>query len=393
MPVATAPRRPREAPRAVAFAFAATILVIVVLGSQLPSPLYPLYADRLGLAPLAITVLFAVYAAGVLAALLTAGHLSDHAGRRPVLAAALALSAAGDLLFIASPGAYPGLLAARLLSGVAIGLATGTAAAQLAELAPPGRAALGGRFSGVATVVGGGSGALLAGALATAFAGSLAAAYLVHLALLALSALLLAALPETVAARGGARLSQPRIAVDAEARGGFGPLAAGAFCAFAVLGLVSALGASFLRALHHPSPLLAGVPPAAMAVAAVAAPPLLGRHAPRVTMRRGLLALVPSLALLTAAIALRSLPLFLLATTLAGGAFGLAFAGALHGVGTLPARHRGELFSAFYTSGYAGMALPVVAVGALAGTLSLTATVALFSALTALLATLAAARA
>jgi MFS family permease len=40
-----------------------------------------------------VTVTFAVYAAGVLAALLLAGRSSDQAGRGPVLAAALGASA------------------------------------------------------------------------------------------------------------------------------------------------------------------------------------------------------------------------------------------------------------------------------------------------------------
>ena len=64
---------------AAAFAFAVTMLA-----TTLPTPLYPLYRSELGLSELMITVVFASYAAGTIAALLLAGSLSDRVGRRPV---------------------------------------------------------------------------------------------------------------------------------------------------------------------------------------------------------------------------------------------------------------------------------------------------------------------
>jgi MFS family permease len=50
-----------------------------------------------------VTVIFAVYAAGVLAALLLAGRSSDEAGRKPVLATALGSSAVSTVVFILAP--------------------------------------------------------------------------------------------------------------------------------------------------------------------------------------------------------------------------------------------------------------------------------------------------
>ena len=63
-------------------------------GTTLPTPLYPAYALRWGFSALVITVIFAVYAIGVIAALVFLGSLSDQVGRRPALLAALALSVA-----------------------------------------------------------------------------------------------------------------------------------------------------------------------------------------------------------------------------------------------------------------------------------------------------------
>ena len=64
----------------VAYAFATTML-----GTTLPTPLYPIYQQHIGFSSLIVTVVFATYAVGVLAALLVVGPLSDIYGRRRVL--------------------------------------------------------------------------------------------------------------------------------------------------------------------------------------------------------------------------------------------------------------------------------------------------------------------
>ncbi|MGH3404057.1 MAG: hypothetical protein ACRDRJ_16370 [Streptosporangiaceae bacterium] len=55
-----------------AFVFAATML-----GTTLPTPLYPFYQAQWHFSPALVTVIFAVYAAGALSALLLAGRSSD----------------------------------------------------------------------------------------------------------------------------------------------------------------------------------------------------------------------------------------------------------------------------------------------------------------------------
>jgi CDGSH-type Zn-finger protein len=69
-------RRHRRSFWVVAFAF----LVVMALGT-VPSPLYGLYRARDYFSLFMVTVAFAVYAVGVIVALLLAGHLSDLYGR------------------------------------------------------------------------------------------------------------------------------------------------------------------------------------------------------------------------------------------------------------------------------------------------------------------------
>src|ERR1700722_19113305 len=137
------------AARQVAFWLLAFVFAATMLGTTLPTPLYPFYQAQWHFSSAIVTVIFAVYAAGVLAALLLAGRSSDQAGRKPVLAVALGLSALSTVVFILAPDV--GLLfVGRILSGLSACLMTGTATATLTELIP---ASASRRASLVATAV------------------------------------------------------------------------------------------------------------------------------------------------------------------------------------------------------------------------------------------------
>src|ERR1700716_2387450 len=112
-----------------------------------------------GLTPLTITVIFAVYAAAVLLALLVAGRLSDHLGRRPVLLVATVAQVFTMAVF-ATAMSVTGLLVARVLQGLTTGAAIGAVGAAMIDLdksrgtvanavAPPIGTALGALAGGV----------------------------------------------------------------------------------------------------------------------------------------------------------------------------------------------------------------------------------------------------
>ena len=56
------------------------VFLVTMAFSAVPAPLYVLYAAPDHFGPLMITVIFAAYAAGVIASLFLAGHLSDWLG-------------------------------------------------------------------------------------------------------------------------------------------------------------------------------------------------------------------------------------------------------------------------------------------------------------------------
>ena len=81
-------------------AAAAFALAVAMLGTTLPTPLYGLYRQRFGFSELIVTVIFAVYAAGVIASLVLFGRLSDQVGRRRMLLPGLVLSALSAVCFL-----------------------------------------------------------------------------------------------------------------------------------------------------------------------------------------------------------------------------------------------------------------------------------------------------
>ena len=67
-------RRRAVVGRPLAFALVAYAFAVTMLGTTLPTPLYPIYQARMGFSELTVTVIFAVYAAGVIAALVLVGN-------------------------------------------------------------------------------------------------------------------------------------------------------------------------------------------------------------------------------------------------------------------------------------------------------------------------------
>ncbi|WP_164873198.1 MFS transporter, partial [Streptomyces resistomycificus] len=109
-----------------------TVFAVCMAGTTLPTPLYGLYQEKLGFSELTVTVVYAVYAFGVIGVLLLAGNASDAVGRRPVLLAGLGCAAASAVCFLCATG-LGWLYAGRLLSGLSAGLFTGAATVYVLE--------------------------------------------------------------------------------------------------------------------------------------------------------------------------------------------------------------------------------------------------------------------
>ena len=351
-------------PRRVAFWLVALILTITMLGTTLPTPLYVIYQAQWHFSAALVTVTFAVYAAGVLTALLLAGRSSDQAGRKPVLAVALGASALSTIVFILAPD-LGALIAARIVSGLSAGLMTGTATATLTELVPPSASRRASLVATAANMGGLGLGPLISGLFAQYAPDPTVLVFEVYLVILAAAGLFLFFVPETVSPRHRPTLRFARLGIPELGRSEFVAAGVAAFSAFAVLGLFTALAPTFLGdVLHEDSHAVQGAVVFLLMAVGTVTQLLLSRFSSRRVMLAGLGLFLAALALIVAALSQAALALFLAGTVVGGVAVGAVFLGSLATANRLaPPGQRGQVVSAYFVLCYCGLAVPVVGVG------------------------------
>jgi MFS family permease len=363
--------RPSTGSRAHGVGFWLTAVAFLVnMGfSAVPTPIYSLYQQRDGFSDLMITVIYAVYAVGVVASLFLGGHLSDWLGRRRILVPALVINAASAVVFILAPG-VGGLLVARVLSGISVGLTTATASSYLAELHRRHRPAAGQRRAEVVTTasnLGGiGFGPLVAGLLVQFVGSPLRLSYEVFGVALVLLAVGVALLPETVTPPVPAPRYRPqRIAVPAESRRTFFAATFAGLAAFAVFGVFNSLAPSFLAGtLHDRSHALAGAVAFAAFAAGAAGQIALANLSPHRLLRVSVPTVILGLTLLVVGMWAPSLAAFLVGGVITGAGAGMVFKGSLVlAAGTAPAESRAEVLAGFFLGAYVGLSIPVVGLG------------------------------
>ncbi|MEV7077476.1 MFS transporter [Streptomyces sp. NPDC093516] len=349
------------------------VFAVCMAGTTLPTPLYPLYQEKLGFSELTVTVVYAVYAFGVISVLLLAGNASDAVGRRPVLLVGLGCAAVSAVCFLCATG-LGWLYAGRLLSGLSAGLFTGAATAYVMELAPAGG---GSRATFVATAanMGGlGCGPLLAGLLAQYAPWPLYLPFAAHLVLVAASAAALLRLPETVRERRPARTVRPRPpALPARVRPVFGPAATASFVGFALFGVFTAVSPAFLaESLDLRDHAVSGLVVALAFFSSTAGQLLAGRVGVARSLPLGCAGLLAGLLLLAGALHWGLLALVVLSALTGGIGQGLAFRGALSAVaGASPEDRRAAVISTLFVVAYTGISVPVIGVGLLTGPIGL----------------------
>ncbi|MFE9250457.1 MFS transporter [Streptomyces sp. NPDC007088] len=364
-----------------AYLVVAGVFAVGMAGTTLPTPLYGLYREEIGFSQLIVTVVFAVYALGVIAVLLLAGNYSDLAGRRATVRWGLVLSVASALCFVFE-GGLPALFAGRLLSGFAAGLFSGAATAYVLDLAPPHKTRAG--LAATAANMGGlGCGPLLAGLLAQYAPWPLRLPYLVHLGLLLLAGLAVQLLPEPLPGADPRSAPHPEgMAVPAEVRRVFVPAACAAFSGFSLLGLFTAVSPSFLtETLGQRNLAVVGLVVFLVFLGSIAGQSALGRLGVRRALPTGCFLLVAALLMVAAGLAFELLPLLVVGGVTGGVGQGLAFRAGTTAIGAkTPEDRRGATLSAYFVVAYVGISVPVVAVGALARAVGLKDAGLLFSA-------------
>ncbi|WP_326573327.1 MFS transporter [Streptomyces sp. NBC_00487] len=350
-----------------------SVFAVCMAGTTLPTPLYGLYQEKFGFSELTVTVVYAVYAVGVIAVLLLTGNVSDAVGRRPVLWWGLGFAAASAVCFLCAT-ALGWLYAGRLLSGLSAGLFTGAATAYVLELAPHGGASRATFVATAANMGGLGCGPLLAGVLAQYADWPLYLPFAVHLALVACSAIVLLRLPETVRERRPLSTVRPRRpSLPPPVRAVFGPAAAASFAGFALFGVFTSISPALLsQSLNVHNHAVSGLVVALAFFASTVGQLAVGRVGVSRSLPLGCGGLLAGLALLAGALRWELLPLVVLSAVVGGAGQGLAFRGALSAVASVSeADRRAAVISALFVVAYAGISVPVIGVGLLSESIGL----------------------
>ena len=346
---------------------AALVLTLLFMGATLPSPLYVIYRDELHFSQVMLTLVYAVYFAGAMATAFFLGRISDEIGRRVAIFAAVAISIGAALVFIFADSLEM-LFVGRLLSGLALPLASGAGTAWIVELCEDRCTAA--SLSAGAILAGLGLGALISGLLAEYSNEPLVFPFVALVSLALAAAVIVWLLPETVkhrTRRWSAMALRPRIGVPRGIIGAFIAPAVTVFTSFALLGFYSALAPSLLqRSLGMESHAVGGAVIFELYAAAVLVLALTHWLGARAAMLWGLSLLIPSLALLVVAFQSHSLPLLLIGAALGGGAAALGYRGSLQIVNQIaPDSRRAEVVSSYLMFCYAGVSLPVIGIGVL----------------------------
>ncbi|MGW4681972.1 MFS transporter [Micromonospora taraxaci] len=356
MPIAG---RARLSPR-VSLLLLASILVSFLAASAAPTPLYGTYQERWHFSPVTTTVVFAVYALAVLASLLTFGKLSDHVGRRPVLAVAIVVQMLSLVVFVFANG-VPTLVVARLLQGLAAGAATGAVGAGMLDI----DRARGTLANSIAPGIGTGSGALLSALLIDFLPAPTRLVYVVLFVVLLIQLVGIALMPETVTPMAGARRSlRPEIKLPRAVREPLLVVVPVLFAVWALAGFFGALGPALVRSLMNTSIVVGGLVLFVFAVFGSIAVLLMRNTAARTVILIGIVALVLGMIVTLVSVMAESVPGFFVGLALGGVGFGGGFQGSLKTITPLVEAHeRSSVLSLLYIVCYVGFGLPTVIAG------------------------------
>ncbi len=365
------------APSTSSFAGLTVVFAAFFFAAGAPTPLLSLRQQEWGFSASSLSIAFAVYALGLLAALLVGGSLSDHVGRRPVMLAALFGEIVSMLVFLLAP-TITWVIVARALQGLATGVATSAFNAAINEHAPANLKKLAGGLA-TASVAGGlGIGALVTGAAVQFTPDANRLIFTILTGVMVAGVIFLSFTSETAAKRPGAlRSLLPRLVLPASIRtdffAGVPVLIAGWMFPAFFLGLSPVvLRVHFGLDGGLVGGLTASVGPFAAAVSSF----VFAKQPARRSMVIGMILVFIGVVLVLTGINERWLAAVWIGALFGGSGFGASFGGQVRLIAPhIQPHQRAGVFSGVYTAAYLAFSIPVIIVGQLAPLVGLVTTV------------------
>ena len=358
--------------------FHAVALGAFLAASAAPTPLYRFYQEAFAISPATSAVVFAVYAFALLKALLFAGSISDHLGRKPVIFGALLVQIAAMALFLVATGTV-WLITARIVQGVATGVAIASIGAALVECDRQ----RGPLVNSIMPLAGMAVGAFGTSVLIQFGPAPLHLTFGVLLVAFVLLASAIWRIPETTARRPGALASLwPRAAVPRQARRTLLSITPLNIANWTLAGFYLSLVPSLVVATTgNRAPLTGGTVIAVFMLAGIVINFLRRSRSPQTNLAASVFATALGLATVAAGVHMASVALLTVGTLFCGTGFGLNFLGCVGSILPLAkADERAELLAAFYIQSYLAFSLPAILAGFLAKSLGYSATADIYAA-------------
>lgn len=339
----------------------ALTLVAFLAASSVPAPLYPLYQAQWSFSAFTITIIFAVYALALLFGLLFFGTMSNRFGRRPVILLALIIQLVAMGLFLLAQGSA-WLIIARIVQGLATGLATTALASALLDIDQK----AGTTINSISPMIGMGVGALGSGLLAQTAPAPLHFVFILLIVIFVIQVwrtlMSVETSPELTSMRWYPRL---RIEIPKQARRTFLRVAPINIAVWALGGFFLSLMPSLIgQVAPNQEQALGGGAVAALTLVGALAVLIFRNLSARTALLAGSLAMIAGPAIILGSLNISSAEVLMAGAVVSGLGFGAGFLGAMRSVSALATpQQRAGLLSAFYTESYLSNALPALIAG------------------------------
>lgn len=346
----------------VSFCAVAYTLCAVMIGTNVPAPLYGVYIKIWGFSSEMVTLLFATYAFVLVPSSLLFGQLSDRFGRKKLLVIGVFTAAFASLIFALAEGTWM-LLLGRAIQGLCVGILNGSAIATLAELRPTNRKSAS-FVASVAISLGTATGPLISGIVAQYAPLPIRLPYYVHLLLL------IPAIAGTIVTKdtlhrepGTSRLHVP--SVPASIRFSFLTATFVGVFAWAVAGFFMVAAPTFVTNLVGINNLvISGAIVFLMLGSSTAAQLLFKKTTFAKAIFTGLVFIISGTVCVAVSIPMHSLWLLLASTVIAGAGHGPAAMASLGMITEMaPEESRADVVSSYYAIAYLGVSVPVLGLG------------------------------
>jgi MFS family permease len=339
--------------------------VLLFTGSNLPTPLFPIYEQHYRFGSGVVTLLFAAYVGVLVPALVLLGPVGDRIGRRPLLVTGIAVTTISSVAFAAARN-VGWLFAGEIIYGIGSALVMSCVSVAIRELHPRRDVASASIVASIAIAAGLTLGPLVGGLLA-ATPWPTTAPYALDVLLAAALAAALTRIPETRPAPTNETARPTVIHVPAELRHDFiGPATAGAL-SFMMVGWVFALSPSFLHealGVDVSKPVVGGLFVALVMLCAGASQLVFRRQIVPHATTLGLWAVVIGFGTIAASSLVTSLAVAVVGGVIAGTGAGVVQMNAMTAVQRIaPVHIRGSVVSAYVTLCYVALSVPVIAAG------------------------------